>query len=347
MEITAQPILSTYTIISRGAAAGSYQAFPDACRLQNGDIVVVYYAGYTHVSLPNEEYPRGGRICMVRSQDEGQSWSEPEVLYDDEADNRDPHIAQLQDGTVICSFFSLRAEPSAEYGFAALGVQVVRSFDGGHTWEKNAPLLETENGIWVCSCPVRQLAVGTCLLPIYQHIGEAAWGGVLRSEDGGKTWGKEITIGKEAQILMPAETDIIELKDGRLYAALRADQEVGIEMQYSVSVDRGLTWSAVQPIGFFGHAPHFSRLRNGHIVLTTRGFHKAGDVAGYTALQISDDEAHSWHGPYLLDPSPGAYTATVELKDGGILIVYYEEGEGSGIRAARFRIDENLQPVGV
>ena len=32
------------TVISRGAAAGTYQAFPDACRLKNGDTVCVFYA---------------------------------------------------------------------------------------------------------------------------------------------------------------------------------------------------------------------------------------------------------------------------------------------------------------
>lgn len=32
-----------YQIISKGGESGDYQAFPDACRLQNGDIMVVFY----------------------------------------------------------------------------------------------------------------------------------------------------------------------------------------------------------------------------------------------------------------------------------------------------------------
>ncbi len=35
---------------------------------------------------------------------------------------------------------------------------------------------------------------------------------------------------------------------------------------------------------------------------------------------------------------PGAYASTVELKDGSVLVVYYEEGEGSGVRARRFKV---------
>jgi len=78
-----------YRIISRGAAAGTYQAFPDACRAANGDIIAVFYAGYGHVSAPNPQWPKAGRICMVRSSDEGRTWTKPAVLYDDDGDNRD------------------------------------------------------------------------------------------------------------------------------------------------------------------------------------------------------------------------------------------------------------------
>src|SRR5262245_60662099 len=56
-----------YAVISRGEAAGPYQAFPDVCRLPTGDLACVFYAGYGHVSLPNAEWPRGGRICLVQS----------------------------------------------------------------------------------------------------------------------------------------------------------------------------------------------------------------------------------------------------------------------------------------
>lgn len=334
-----------YNIISRGPLAGSYQAFPDACRLHNGDILVAFYAGYDHISYPNDEYPTGGKICMARSSDEGQTWSEPEILYDDELDNRDPHLAQLSDGTLICSFFSLWRKDDEENGYASSNAQIIRSEDDGHTWGPQPEFIETDGENWVCSAPVRQLADGTCLLPMYHHYRGGAWGGVVRSDDLGATWSRETSIAEGSGLFLPAETDIIQLKDGTLYAALRADQEVGVHMHYATSADLGLMWSEAQDIGFFGHAPHFTRLSNGLILLSTRGFRQSGDVAGYTALQISDDEAQTWHGPITIDSSPGAYTSTVELRDGSILIVYYEEGEGSGIRASRFYIGDDWQLI--
>ena len=302
-----------YKVISRGKASGPYQAFPDACRLQNGDILCVFYAGYGHVSKPNAEWPKGGRVCMVRSSDEGRTWRKPEVLYDDEADNRDPHIAQMSDGTLICSFFSPK-----------VGAQITRSRDGGKTWEEKA---QTVVAGWPCSAPVREMPDGTYILGIYYEQGGKAWGGVTRSTDRGRTWSEPIPIGKESGAYLDAETDVILLNDGSLFAALRSSK---VNMYYAASRDLGLTWSPAQDIGFKGHAPHFTRLSAGEILLTHR--------VPSTALHVSRDECKTWAGPYVLDTVGGAYPATVELKDGTVLAIYYEEGEGSAIRALRFRL---------
>lgn len=320
---------SSYKVISRGEASGPYQAFPDACRLKNGDILCVFYAGYGHVSLPNDEWPKGGRICMVRSGNEGRTWSEPRILYDDEDDNRDPHIAQLSDGTLICSFFSLRKKGDGREG---VGVQIVRSHDGGKTWQGKAETIVPGHG---CSAPVREMPDGTCILGIYYESGGQAWGGVVRSTDGGKSWSKPIPIGKEADVYLDAETDLILLKDGTLYAALRSSK---VNMHYATSSDFGLTWSPVKDIGFKGHSPHFTRLSTGEILLTHR--------IPATALHVSRDECKTWEGPYRIDSVGGAYPSTVELKDGTVLAIYYEEGKGSAIRALRFRLEEDgIEPL--
>jgi hypothetical protein len=55
----------------------------------------------------------------------------------------------------------------------------------------------------------------------------------------------------------------------------------------------------------------------------------------YAALR----KDRTWQGPFTLDTTPEAYPSTVELADGSVLAVYYEEGEGSTIRARRFRVE--------
>src|SRR5438034_5827275 len=69
--------------------AGGYQAFPDVCRLKNGDLLCVFYAGYGHVSHPDAQHPRGGRVCAVRSTDDGKRWSAPWTVADTPDDDRD------------------------------------------------------------------------------------------------------------------------------------------------------------------------------------------------------------------------------------------------------------------
>jgi hypothetical protein len=322
----AEPPPASYRVISRGGAAGTYQAFTDVCRLANGDLMCVFYAGYGHVSLPKDGFPRGGRICEVRSNDEGRNWSAPRILFDSPLDDRDPHIAQMRDGTLVCSFFTYRPQPGKP---ALCDTSLVASRDGGKTWDAEPRIIAPG---WPSSAPVRELPDGTRILGIYREEGNTAYGGVIRSTDAGKTWSQPIPIGRESSVRLDAETDFVLLKDGTLFAALRGDK---VNMHFATSPDLGLTWSPVKDIGFPGHCPHLTRLRSGEILLTHR--------LPNTALHVSRDEGKSWQGPYAIDNTIGAYASTVELKNGTILVTYYEEGEGSAVRARWMR----LKPDGV
>jgi sialidase-1 len=310
-------------IISRGETAGTYQAFTDICRLTNGNLCCVFYAGYEHVSLPRTDCPKGGRICQVQSSNEGASWSAPVVLFDGPFDDRDPHIAQMHDGTVVCSFFTYRPQPN---GRALCDTCLVTSRDLGRTWETEPQVVAAG---WPSSAPVRELPDGTRILGIYHEDATNAYGGVIRSTDGGRTWSAPIPIGLGSGVRLDAETDWVRLKDGTLYAALRGDR---VNMHFATSSDDGRTWSPVKDIGFAGHCPHFTRLSSGEILLAHR--------LPLTSLHVSSDEGKTWQGPYELDAVPGAYPSTIELKDRTILAVYYVEGAGSAVRARRFRLTQ-------
>jgi hypothetical protein len=235
----------------------------------------------------------------------------------------------MRDGLLVCTFFTYRPQTN---GPALCDASLVTSRDGGETWDTEPRVVAPG---WPSSAPVRELPDGTQILGVYREDAATAYGGLIRSQDGGKNWSAPIPIGKGSGVRLDAETDFVRLKDGTLYAALRGDR---VPMHFATSQDNGLTWSPVKDIGFPGHCPHFTRLSTGEILLTHR--------LPNTALHISRDEAKTWQGPYMIDTTIGAYASTVELKDGGFLAVYYEEGEGSGIRARRFRlINEGILPL--
>jgi Neuraminidase (sialidase) len=308
-----------FVYVCRDAGAGGYEAFPDVCRL-----IAVFYAGYGHVSLPDERHPRGGRISYCLSSDEGKTWSEARILYDGPDDDRDPSIVQLSNGMLICNFFSLRKKEAAgdkETPWTGLGSWMVVSQDTGKTWSE--PWLIAKD--YYCSAPIRELPSGRLILGLYGETGRKSHGAVTISEDDGNTWGMPVDIDNGGYKL-DAETDFIRLKDGSLYAAQREPEKT---MCYSVSKDDGRTWSLSKPIGFPGHCPYLLRTADNVIILAHR--------LPQTSLHYSLDEAKTWSANILVDDFLGAYLSMVNLRDGSILIVYYEEGERSNIRARRFR----------
>jgi photosystem II stability/assembly factor-like uncharacterized protein len=308
---------SLFGYVCRDAGAGGYEAFPDVCRLSDGRLMAVFYAGYGHVAMPNEQLPKGGRICYCTSADEGHTWTPAEILYDSPDDDRDPSIVQLKNGHLICNFFSLRKAAEPGKPWVGLGSWLVTSSDLGKTWSVPRQV----SASYYCSSPIRELSDGRLILGLYQELPKTSAGAVAISDDSGKTW-KVVDI-DNGGIRLDAETDVIELADGTLYAAQRP------HMCFAVSKDHGNTWSVSQPIGFAGHCPYFLRTCDNIILLAHR--------VPATSLHYSLDECGTWSQNVLVDTVGGAYPSMVNLKDGTVLIVYYEEGVGSSIRCKRFR----------
>jgi len=303
------------------AGAGAYEAFPDVCRLADGRLLAVFYAGYGHVAMPNDALPKGGRISGCYSADEGRTWSEPFILFDGPYDDRDPSVTPLKDGRIACVFFTLKPKPDGAKGFDGLGSFIVTSSDGGRTWEREPRQIAKA---YYCSSPIRELSDGRLALGLYKQDASGACGAVTFSGDGGASWSVPADI-PTGGLRYEAETDVIELKDGALFAALRGQKHSG----WSVSKDGGKSWTTAELFGFPGHC-HYLHRAPGDIILMAHRLPA-------TSLHYSLDECKTWSANVPVDSVGGAYPSMVTLKDGSILIVYYEEGHGSSIRAKRFR----------
>jgi Neuraminidase (sialidase) len=324
-----------FVYVCRDAGAGGYQAFPDVCRLQDGRLMAIFYAGYGHIALPCPQLPKGGRISYCISTDEGHTWSKAETLFDGPDDDRDPSMVQLKDGRLLCNFFSLHRKTDASQPtsgvftepFTPAGTWLIESGDLGKTWSEARKIYDET---WYCSSPIRVLSDGRLILGLYRENPSA--GAIGISDDNGKTWQSPIAIDNAGQPL-DAETDVIELKDGRLWAAERSSRA---PMCFATSADRGNTWSKSEPVDFVGHCPYLLRAEHDIILLGYRAYTSTG--TGFTGLRYSLDECKTWSKPITVDNFLGAYPSMVNLKDGSVLIVYYEESDHSSIRAKRFKV---------
>ncbi|MEE2615481.1 MAG: sialidase family protein [Verrucomicrobiota bacterium] len=315
-----------YVLVCADAGAGAYEAFPDVCRMKDGRLICVFYAGYDHVSLPNNLHPKGGRVAFCISEDEGSTWSRPKTLLDTPYDDRDPSITQLNDGRLVCSFFNL-IKNKKNGAYMVDGTWITVSVDAGKSWSK-PQIIQKE---YACSSPVRELSGGRLMLGLYKESKGKACGAVAISDDRGRSWRSPVIIDNKGAYL-DAETDVIELEDGTIYAAMRGGR--GADMHWATSSDMGDTWTKSRSMGFPAHCPYLHRCTNGTIVMGTR--------LPATSIRLSRNECKTWGESILVDSHTGAYPSMVNLNDETALIVYYEEGNGSNIRAKRFQIDGDI-----
>jgi len=128
-----------------------HSAFPSIIKLPNGELCVAFRRapdrqvfsenGTNHVD-PNSY------LVMVRSKD-GEHWTkDPELIYAHPfGGSQDPSLIQLRDGTILCpsygwAFVRPNGIPNlkkpffeATKGVVFLGGYIVRSIDGGKSWE--------------------------------------------------------------------------------------------------------------------------------------------------------------------------------------------------------------------
>ncbi len=324
-----------------------YHGWPTLTRRRNGELLLVYSGGREAHVCPF------GRVELMRSRDDGQTWSFPRVVMDGPIDDRDAGVVETANGSIlITTFTSLAYEPilekaelegswpaarlrqwqaahdrvTAEQRQSALGVWMIRSTDGGTTFSgRYDSLVNSPHG------PI-QLSDGRLL-----YAGKELWRadnrvGVCQSTDDGKSWDWLAEIPtrdgddhREYHELHATETD-----DGRLLVQIRNHNAMHArETLQSESVDGGQTWSTPHSIGVWGLPSHLLRLKDNRLLMTY-GYRRQpyGNQA-----RISDDAGKTWSDPMTIsaDGVGGdlGYPSTVQLDDGTLLTVWYERQDGS------------------
>ena len=90
-----------------------YHGWPTLARRKSGQLVLAVSGGRESHVCPF------GRVELLRSNDEGQSWSWPQVIMDTPIDDRDAGILETARGTLLATTFtSLAYEPILAKGLA-------------------------------------------------------------------------------------------------------------------------------------------------------------------------------------------------------------------------------------
>ena len=251
--------------------------FPEIAHLDDGRLAVVSYWSNEHSpGIPGGEH---GQIRWTESTDGGKTWSKSRVVIDTPADDRDPQITQLRDGTLVITWFQAEWAGYPEEAATITGTYVARSEDAGDTWSEPV-LVESSMS---CGCGPRsgayylgwsaesgevvELDNGDLLVPLYGTRPNAALGraSIVRSTDGGRTWPQE------NEVMLPAapgvglsEAEVAVLAGDHVTAVIRPGY-------VSDSFDGGHTWSVASKVSWSMQAPDLLRLPGGQALLTYGG----------------------------------------------------------------------------
>jgi hypothetical protein len=272
--------------------------------------------------------PRGGRAMLIRSTDQGRTWSRPQTIIDTPWDDRSPAIAELPDGTLVCSFFTYPGEgdPRKDPELACR-TAIVRSRDGGATWEQAPRRLPSPFASDATDGPPVVLQDGSVALAVYgsPRPGVPEQVGVFRSTDAGQSWSLLAVVKSDHEM---SETGLAQLPDGRLVMISRPEGDI------TWSSDGGRSWTKPQSFGMRMFEPGLLVLRDGTL-LCLHGSYGAG---GFRAI-VSGDGGKTWTAParnhgFVVDGSVYGYGRGIELPDGSILAVYIHTG-GHATKDAR------------
>ena len=347
-----------------------YIGWPTVCRLKNGELMAVFSGDRDQHVCP------WGKVQMIRSSDNGESWSAPRTIANGPIDDRDAGIVQLPDGEILVVYFTsvayrdglyTKAWPkgSERYGWrrhdeklsdevraGALGNFCVRSRDNGASWSAPGPIPlkgQTPHGpILLKDGTLFQ--IGRWFTGSQQGAGEVGKTLVSaeRSRDGGRTWEVlcEAIPDMNGENAVPGrfhEPHIAELADGTLVAQVRYHGPDG-HLRQTVSSDGGNSWSPMAKVPLLGLPPHLLALPDGKLV-SVYGRRQANPGFGEFAC-ISDDGGKTWDAANEITLAPShcgdlGYPASTLLPDGDILTVYYQQrkpGEKPCLMATKWRV---------
>ena len=335
-----------------------YSSFPSVVRRSNGELLVAFRRapdrrllgerGITHTD-PNSY------LMLVRSRDDGKTWSQaPELIYANPfGGSQDPCMVQLRDGSILCSSYGwalLQTNAAAKLkdafrhgSFVFLGGYLLRSKDGGHSWQ--APIIPPPTPGETVFGPFGQP------VPAYNRgamcqgkDGRLYWVVASKtstvpgkpgthlfiSSDQGDTWTYSCLVAADEKVTF-SETSLYETPKGTLVAFMRTE---GLDDHTAVarSTDHGKSFQHWEDAGFQGH-PHYALRLPDQRVLLVYGYRHP--PFGVRARVLDAECANLASAPEIVLRDDGGSGdlgypwATMLSKHRALVVYYFNLGDGT------------------
>lgn len=330
--------------------------FPGLTRAANGDLLVSFCTTF--------DCQKGGKAYLLRSSDDGRTWPDATVLLrsrnSDGAINLSVGMTRLRDGTILYPCCDARITRKWDQHDADL--IILQSKDHGNTWTDGTPVRVGMKEPFAYG-GIIELKNGEILCPIWgKRTSNEPWrSGIVRSRDGGLTWGEYRTIAYDRsaqsvsrppeQVLLSHcnvssldgkdqnepefhcagfnETTLLELPDGRVLAILRQQGVNGgqRELYRCISSDQGRTWSSPTRLDVWGTSPSLHLHPNGTIMVGYRNH--LGNPQGLetpgVGVSVSHDAGETWGEQFMLE-DPKGYRYLQEFEAGYPAFLTMENG---------------------
>lgn len=291
--------------------------------LSDGQWITLFMTGGVYEPDPSNH------VVLCRSDDEGESWGPPEVVWRWDGGGVCPSEAIVEGDrlVVFATTHGGRFEDWRNW--------TIESRDGGRTWGEPVAFhpaprrafirnrFKTSWGEWILPLQSYDHVEDPSVSPLSDGSHNEARVGALITADEGATWEVSPLVGP---LKGWAEPNIVELSDGRLVMLIRADR-TGC-LYRSESTDRGRTWTSPEATDVPNPGSKFRlfRLSDGRIALAhnpnprlkhPNSKRQAQVCRNPLALWVSDDDMATWGHRRVLTAFPGmlAYPDGVVSED--------------------------------
>lgn len=329
-----------------------HAAFPSVMKGRKGELIVAFRRAPDRKIFGEKKTGHvdpNSYLVKVTSKD-GLLWTkEPQLIYAHPfGGSQDPCLLQLHDRSILCTSYGwafVRPEEilntkkpvfQAAEGVIFLGGYILRSFDGGKSWQGPfyPPHIEPEINYNAYGKPLPAYNRGAlyegkdgrifwAVAASDSHSPKKTSVHLLISDDKAKTWKYSAPIASDEKASFN-ETSIYETPKGDLVAFLRT---AGLTDQACIarSTDEGKTFGAWERMGFQGHPLHALRLPDKRVLLTYGYRHKPFGIRARILNEECTDYATA---PEIIIRDDGGttdigYPWGVRLDKRRVLVAYY------------------------